>query len=93
MQFQIQGIHHVAWQTGDIATAQGSMHYLAFTVPFTEEAYCKQFVARGIVLTPVLNHKSECFGQQTESDNPPAVSSFCCFDPQRHPARVHNQYL
>lgn len=71
-----------AWRTGDIATAQGSMHHLAFIVPVAElEAYREQLIARGIFATPVLNYQAERFGQQTKSHNPPAVSSFYCFDP------------
>lgn len=71
-----------AWQTGDISTAHGSMHHLAFTVPLEElEAYREQLVSKGVFVTPVLNQKADRFGQQSESSNPPSVSSFYFFDP------------
>lgn len=71
-----------AWQTGDISTAHASMHHLAFTVPLAElEVYREQLVSKGIFVTPVLHQKADRFGQQSETDNPAAVSSFYFFDP------------
>lgn len=78
----IASVKSDAWQTGDISTAQGSMHHLAFAVPLAElEAYRENLARNGISVTPVLSHKADRFGQQSQSDNPSTVSSFYFFDP------------
>jgi catechol 2,3-dioxygenase-like lactoylglutathione lyase family enzyme len=71
-----------AWQTGDILTAEGSMHHLAFTVPLDElDLYQEQLETHGIFVTPVVHHDVDRLGQSSQSDTLTSVSSIYFYDP------------
>ncbi|NWF60190.1 MAG: VOC family protein [Fischerella sp.] len=71
-----------AWQTGNIATAHGSMNHLAFNVPVEKlEEYKEKLVAKGVEVTPVMHHADVPSGFVPEQDETTFISSIYFFDP------------
>ncbi|MBE9007341.1 VOC family protein [Fortiea sp. LEGE XX443] len=70
------------WQTGNIATAHGSLNHLAFNVPVEKIAeYRDKLVAQGVEVTPVLHHADVPSGFVPEPDESTFISSIYFFDP------------
>jgi catechol 2,3-dioxygenase-like lactoylglutathione lyase family enzyme len=71
-----------AWQTGNIATAHGSLNHLAFNVPIEKiEEYREKLVAQGVEVTPVMHHADVPSGFVPEPDESTFISSIYFFDP------------
>lgn len=78
----IASVHPNALQTGDLATAHGSMHHVAFKVPFEKlQEYQERLIAKGIQTTPILHHADVPAGYVPEADEQTFISSFYFFDP------------
>jgi len=71
-----------AFQTGNIATAHGSLNHLAFNVPLEKvEEYREKLIAKGVQTTPVLHHADVPSGLAPELDESTFISSIYFFDP------------
>jgi len=67
---------------GDIATAQGSMNHVAFTVPLEKfDEYKARLDAKGVQTGPVLNHDDSERGVAAEMHDGVFVRSMYFFDP------------
>jgi catechol 2,3-dioxygenase-like lactoylglutathione lyase family enzyme len=67
---------------GSIATAHGSMNHIAFDVsPEKFDGYCERLKARGIALSPVLNHDDSRYQVSREVTDRVFVRSVYFFDP------------
>ena len=67
---------------GSIATAHGSMNHIAFDVaPEKFDAYCERLKARGVALSPVLNHDDSRYQVSREVTDRVFVRSVYFFDP------------
>lgn len=70
------------WQTGNVATAHGSLHHFAFNVPVEKIAeYREKLIAKGVEVTPVLHHADVPSGIVPEPDETTFISSIYFFDP------------
>lgn len=71
-----------AFQTGDLTTAHGSMNHLAFKIPVEKlDEYRDKLVAKGVQVTPVLQHADVPSGYVPEADESTFISSMYFFDP------------
>ncbi|MGF1512125.1 MAG: VOC family protein [Elainellaceae cyanobacterium] len=69
-------------QTGQIATAHGSMNHVAFRVDADKlDDYYEQITAMGIQATPILHHADVPSGFVPVADDTAFLSSFYFFDP------------
>lgn len=67
---------------GDIVTAHGSMNHLAFNVPAEKfDAYVELLTAKGIAVSPVLNHDNSPMGVSATVTDDVFVRSVYFFDP------------
>lgn len=67
---------------GDIVTAHGSMNHVAFDVPPEKfDAYVERLKAKGIVVSPILNHDDSPFGVSRDVTDEVFVRSVYFFDP------------
>ncbi|MBD2166572.1 VOC family protein [Calothrix membranacea FACHB-236] len=70
------------FKTGNAVTAHGSMNHLAFNVPLEKIAeYRDKLVAKGIEVTPILNHADVPSGFVPEIDETTFISSIYFYDP------------
>ncbi|BAY82387.1 glyoxalase/bleomycin resistance protein/dioxygenase [Calothrix parasitica NIES-267] len=68
--------------TGNIATAHGSLNHLAFKVPLEKVTeYREKLNSKGIQTTPILHHADVPSGYVAEPDASTFISSFYFFDP------------
>jgi len=71
-----------ALQTGQIATAHGSMNHVAFKVDADKLLeYRDRLEAKGIPTTPILHHADVPAGYVPEADDTTFLSSFYFMDP------------
>ncbi|MEO1376716.1 MAG: VOC family protein [Cyanobacteria bacterium J06635_10] len=78
----IASVNPEALQTGNIATAHGSLNHLAFKVPLEKVAeYREKLISKGIQTTPILHHADVPAGYVPEPDESTFISSFYFFDP------------
>jgi len=67
---------------GDIVTAHGSMNHIAFDVPAEKfDEYVERLKAKGIAVSPVLNHDNSPMGVAPEVTDDVFVRSIYFFDP------------
>lgn len=67
---------------GSLVTAHGSMNHIAFDVPAERfDAYCETLKARGVELSPVLNHDDSKYQVSREVTDRVFVRSVYFFDP------------
>ena len=67
---------------GDIVTAHGSMNHLAFNVPAEKfDAYVDLLKAKGVAVSPVLNHDNSPAGVNATVTDDVFVRSVYFFDP------------
>lgn len=67
---------------GSLVTAHGSMNHIAFDVPAGKfDGYCEQLKARGVELSPVLNHDDSKYQVSREVTDRVFVRSVYFFDP------------
>ena len=67
---------------GSLVTAHGSMNHVAFNVPDDKfDAYCETLRARGVELSPVLNHDDSRYQVSREVTDRVFVRSVYFFDP------------
>ena len=67
---------------GSMVTAHGSMNHIAFDVPAEKfDAYCERLKAKGIAVSPVLNHDDSPSQVSREVTDRVFVRSIYFFDP------------
>jgi catechol 2,3-dioxygenase-like lactoylglutathione lyase family enzyme len=67
---------------GSMITAHGSMNHIAFNVPAEKfDAYCARLRAKGVALSPVLNHDDSPLQVSPELNDGVFVRSVYFFDP------------
>jgi catechol 2,3-dioxygenase-like lactoylglutathione lyase family enzyme len=67
---------------GSLVTAHGSMNHIAFDVPAEKfDEYCERLKARGVQLSPVLNHDDSRYQVSREVTDRVFVRSVYFFDP------------
>jgi catechol 2,3-dioxygenase-like lactoylglutathione lyase family enzyme len=67
---------------GDIVTAHGSMNHIAFDVPVEKfDEYCERLRAKGVTLSPVLNHDNSPMQVSATVTEDVFVRSVYFFDP------------
>lgn len=67
---------------GSLVTAHGSMNHIAFDVPVEKfDLYCETLKARGVELSPVLNHDDSRYQVSREVTDRVFVRSVYFFDP------------
>ncbi|MGE5289196.1 MAG: VOC family protein [Micromonosporaceae bacterium] len=69
-------------EQGDLLSAVGSMNHVAFHVPAEEfEAYRRRLKAKGVAVSPILNHDDSPLGVAPEMHDGVFVRSFYFQDP------------
>jgi len=78
----IASVSPEALQTGNIATAHGSLNHLAFKVPLEKVVeYREKLISKGVEVTPILHHADVPSGYVPQPDETTFISSFYFFDP------------